>query len=319
MNKIAELRTIVEAELSAKIEQGEPKRLYEPIGYILALGGKRIRPAMVLAAYLAYNKDISNDARSLAAIVEMFHNFTLLHDDIMDGSALRRGQETVHIKWDEPTAILSGDLLQIIVYKHLHKIQNTQVLSDFDQMAVELCEGQMMDMEFEESDHVSNEDYLTMIRKKTAVLLAYSLKSGATLANAEPSQADKLYEIGIHLGLSFQLMDDYLDTFGSTAKVGKRIGGDILEQKKTYLWNAMYLALDQSQKADIEQLRSSLSEQEYIDHIVNLMEETGAKRATLELAQEHHRKAQELIKGLHANNDLSYLQDILQALDQRTS
>lgn len=319
MNKLDELKSITESKLVELKIDGQPSKLYAPINYILELGGKRIRPALVLAAYLTYDAELSADAKKLAAIVEMFHNFTLLHDDIMDGSAIRRGKPTVHKKWDEPTAILSGDLLQILVYQQLHQIQNDDIISDFDQMAIELCEGQMMDMEFETASEVHNDDYLLMIRKKTAVLLAYALKGGATLAGADTKQSLLMYEIGIHLGLSFQLMDDYLDAFGSSAKVGKRIGGDILEQKKTYLWNEMYRSLDSSKKAEIQQSRSTLSEEDYIEKVKQWMLETEAEKRTLDLAQLHHSQALQLIEELNVKNDLSYLKDILLALDQRSS
>lgn len=317
MNKLEELLKVIDQGVNELDFNGQPKKLYDPMRYILGLGGKRIRPALVLAAYKLFQSDLNKEVVDLALLVEMFHNFTLLHDDIMDGSPLRRGEPTVHVKWDEPTAILAGDLLQILVYKKLHGLDNTSVSSAFDHMAIELCEGQMMDMNFEDEGEVDNTDYLEMIRKKTAVLLAFSLYSGAKLANSTEEQAQKLYELGIHLGVSFQLMDDYLDTFGEHAKVGKRIGGDILEQKKTFLWNEMYKALDQQQRTQLSIWKAELSEETYIKKVSELMRDTQADIKTLALAEEHHKAALNLVSTLDHSNDIDYLNEILVLLDQR--
>lgn len=297
---------------------GSPNALYEPISYILGLGGKRIRPAMVLASFKLYKDTISKDVLELAEVVEMFHNFTLLHDDILDSADLRRGQQTVHKKWDEPTAILSGDLLQILVYQKLAKIGNLEILNLFNSVAVELCEGQMNDMQFEKMESVSNADYLEMIRQKTAVLLAFSLKAGALLGGAPTKDADDLYELGISIGLSFQLMDDYLDSFGEKAKVGKRIGGDILEKKKTYLWNEMWTSLDEAAKQEIKQAYE-LHEEETIQIVKAKMVTTKASEATLQLAQSYTDKSLDVLSRLSFPNDKAYLEEIVQLLAGRES
>jgi geranylgeranyl diphosphate synthase type II len=296
----------------------KPDRLYQPINYILSIGGKRIRPAMVLAAYKLYNQELSEEVLQLSQVVEMFHNFTLLHDDIMDKATLRRGKPVVHEKWDESTAILSGDLLQILVYEKLTKIGNWEVLNLFNRMAIELCEGQMKDMDFESAQAVKNEDYLDMIRQKTAVLLGFCLQSGALLGGATQTESEELYNLGIEIGLAFQLMDDYLDAFGEKAKVGKRIGGDILEKKKTYLWNSMWEKLPPASQQAI--IRSyDLDEEETIALVKQEMESSGAKNNTLALAESYSKKALNWIESLSVDGDKVYLQEIINLLAARQS
>jgi|TARA_B110000902_G_scaffold93077_1_gene110384 geranylgeranyl diphosphate synthase type II len=300
-------------------QPGSPRAVYEPISYILSLGGKRIRPAMVLAAYKLYKDDYSPEVIKVAQAVEMFHNFTLLHDDIMDNSPLRRGQETVHIKWNEATAILSGDLLQIQVYEKLADVGNVEILKLFNKMARELCEGQMNDMQFEQMHVVSNEAYLDMIRQKTAVLLGFSLQAGAILGGASKEEGEKLYNLGISIGLGFQLMDDYLDSFGETAKVGKRIGGDILEKKKTYLWNEMWGRIDASTQQEIEAVYTK-SEVEIIDFLKTKMTESGAKDFTVDLAQDYTAKSLTALDHFHNTiGDKGYLEEIVKMLSSRES
>ncbi|MEN8696909.1 MAG: polyprenyl synthetase family protein [Bacteroidia bacterium] len=320
MQKLKQLLTDLEPSIADIINQpGSPRAVYEPISYILSLGGKRIRPAMVLAAYKLYQDDYSTKVMQVAQAVEMFHNFTLLHDDIMDNSPLRRGQETVHIKWDEATAILSGDLLQIEVYEKLAEVGNVEILKLFNKTARELCEGQMNDMQFEQMDAVSNEAYLDMIRQKTAVLLGFSLQAGAILGGASKEEGEKLYDLGISIGLSFQLMDDYLDSFGETAKVGKRIGGDILEKKKTYLWNEMWSRIDATAQQEIKTIYSQ-SEPEIIAYIKTKMDESGAKDFTLDLAQDYTSKSLTALDSFIASTgDKTYLEEIVKMLAGRKS
>jgi geranylgeranyl diphosphate synthase type II len=320
VQKLKQLLTDLEPSIADIINQpGSPRAVYEPISYILSLGGKRIRPAMVLAAYKLYQDDYSTKVMQVAQAVEMFHNFTLLHDDIMDNSPLRRGQETVHIKWDEATAILSGDLLQIEVYEKLAEVGNVEILKLFNKMARELCEGQMNDMQFEQMDAVSNEAYLDMIRQKTAVLLGFSLQAGAILGGASKEEGEKLYDLGISIGLSFQLMDDYLDSFGETAKVGKRIGGDILEKKKTYLWNEMWSRIDATAQQEIKTIYSQ-SEPEIIAFIKTKMDESGAKDFTLDLAQDYTSKSLTALDSFIASTgDKTYLEEIVKMLAGRKS
>lgn len=317
MKYLKQLLSDLEPAITDAIKQpGSPRAVYDPISYILGLGGKRIRPAMVYAAYKLYEDVYSPEVTLLAQAVEMFHNFTLLHDDIMDNSPLRRGQETVHIKWDEPTAILSGDLLQIEVYEKLAEIGNVSILKLFNKMAIELCEGQMNDMQFEQHEEVSNADYLEMIRQKTAVLLGFSLQAGAILAGASDEDGEQLYELGISVGMGFQLMDDYLDSFGATAKVGKRIGGDILEKKKTYLWNEMWAVLDVQQRKGL--LESYGENEAYTISVVKeYMDKTEARNRTLTLAQSYTNESLTLIQHLKTSGDKSYLKEIVTMLAGR--
>ncbi len=318
MNKLKQLLNDLEPAIADIINQpGSPRAVYEPISYILGLGGKRIRPAMVFAAYKLYNDEYTDEVLKVAQAVEMFHNFTLLHDDIMDNSPLRRGQESVHIKWNDATAILSGDLLQIEVYEKLAEIGNVEILKLFNAMARELCEGQMNDMQFEQMDVVSNEGYLDMIRQKTAVLLGFSLQAGAVLGGASKEDGKKLYDLGISIGLGFQLMDDYLDSFGETAKVGKRIGGDILEKKKTYLWNEMWSRLNDEEKNNV--LASYSSETSAIAYVKETMDNSGAKDYTLKLAQEYTDLSLNSLQDFNTSGDKSYLEEIVHMLAGRES
>ena len=229
-------------DINAEIEKldwsREPKGLYEPIGYTLAAGGKRVRPQLALLATKLFGGK-EEDVLPAALALEVFHNFTLLHDDVMDKAEVRRGRPTVHVKWNENTAILSGDQMMIEAYKLLSQVPEKKLaktLRLFNQMATEICEGQQYDVDFESRDDVTIPEYMEMIRLKTSVLLATALRIGAYIAYANDEQQKKIYEYGIHVGLAFQIQDDMLDCYGDEATFGKAIGGDIAENKKTYLW-----------------------------------------------------------------------------------
>lgn len=216
----------------------EPKGLYEPIGYTLAAGGKRVRPQLALLATKLFGGK-EEDVLPAALALEVFHNFTLLHDDVMDKATVRRGRPTVHVQWNENTAILSGDQMMIEAYKLLIRVPEKKLaktLRLFNQMATEICEGQQYDVDFEAREDVTIPEYMEMIRLKTSVLLATALKIGAYIGYANDEQQKKIYEYGIHVGLAFQIQDDMLDCYGDEATFGKAIGGDIAENKKTYLW-----------------------------------------------------------------------------------
>lgn len=215
----------------------EPSSLYEPNRYFLKLGGKRVRPVLCLLGNELFD-DISIDAWHVATAIELFHNFTLIHDDIMDKAPLRRGMETVHTKFGESTALLAGDVMLVAAYDHLNKVSGkylSSILHIFNQTAREVCEGQQLDMDFENSLQVKMDDYLHMISLKTSVLLAASLKMGAILGGTGERNQNLLYEFGRKLGLAFQVQDDYLDAFGDPEKFGKQVGGDIKSNKKTFL------------------------------------------------------------------------------------
>lgn len=237
MKKIQEYTQLIEENLSAQNFNHQPLELYDPISYILSLGGKRLRPALCLAATDLFGGEVK-EAIQPALAIEVFHNFSLVHDDIMDEAPLRRGKLTVHKKWDANIAILSGDAMLVKSYQYVSQVSPQvlpQVLEVFSQTAIEVCEGQQYDLNFESLEDVSEEDYLNMIRLKTSVLLGCALKIGALIANASEKDAQAIYDFGVHIGIAFQIQDDILDAFGESDKFGKLSGGDILNDKKTIL------------------------------------------------------------------------------------
>lgn len=234
----------------------EPRQLYEPIAYHMALGGKRVRPVLALMACEAMGGNMER-ALDAALGLELFHNFTLLHDDVMDNADVRRGKPTVHFQWNDNTAILSGDTMLTIATQYIARTANWQVMDLFNKTAIEVYEGQQWDMDYEHRIDVSVDEYINMIRLKTSVLLGCALKMGALIADAGPEDADKLYEAGVNMGLAFQLRDDMLDVWGNPETFGKEIGGDIMNNKKTYLLiNAIRLA----QGDDADELRHWLND-----------------------------------------------------------
>jgi geranylgeranyl diphosphate synthase, type II len=232
----------------------QPASLYEPIRYLMALGGKRLRPMLTLLAYSLYKKDVQNVVK-YAAAVEAFHNFTLMHDDIMDKAPLRRGKPTVHEKWNVNTAILSGDVMLVKVYDMFLDINDGQlkrIFSAFNKCASEVCEGQQWDMEFETRHNVTEAQYLQMIKLKTAVLLGFSLELGAMLAGASSTDCILLREFGINIGVGFQLKDDLLDAYADSKKFGKQVGGDIIANKKTFLLIKSFALANRKQQQELQ-------------------------------------------------------------------
>ena len=302
-----------------------PQNLYLPIQYLLDLGGKRIRPLLTLMAGEAYGVS-AKDAMGAAMAVEVFHNFTLMHDDIMDKARLRRGKPTIHEKWDVNTAILSGDAMLIKAYQSLESYPTdvfkklTRLLS---KTAIEVCEGQQYDMDFETRSKTSQVEYLEMIRLKTAVLVGCALQMGAIIGGASEEDQQVIYDFGIQLGLAFQLQDDYLDTFGDQDTFGKKIGGDILEDKKTILY---HLALKTANEYQSEVLQSLLGgniqmdEEEKIRKVKALFEATGAHSATGDLIQHHSQLADiELEKLTIGEDQKNRFMDLKYWLMQRIS
>lgn len=238
MTELNQLSEDFNQYLSKKIQVKDPVNLYEPIKYILDLGGKRIRPLLVLLATDLFESDYKK-AFPAALAVEVFHNFTLIHDDIMDSASLRRGKQTVHHKWNENIGILSGDAMLIQAYSFIEEYPDDiyrKIMKVFNKTAIEVCEGQQYDMDFEQLQDVSINQYLDMIKLKTSVLLASAFEIGAIIANASDEDRKYMYNFGLNLGLAFQIQDDYLDTFGDEKSFGKKIGGDIIENKKTFLY-----------------------------------------------------------------------------------
>jgi geranylgeranyl diphosphate synthase, type II len=237
MKTIQELQQLINRAITEKHYNGNPKELYEPINYLLSLGGKRMRPVLLLMACNLFTDDIQK-AINPALAIEVFHNFTLVHDDIMDKAPLRRNKPTVHEKWNANAAILSGDVMLVEAYKLIMQVESgilPQVLTTLNNTAVGVCEGQQIDMNFEDISHVEPDEYIQMIRLKTAVLLGGALKIGALIGGGDAINAEMLYEFGINSGIAFQLQDDILDVYGDPEKFGKQVGGDILSNKKTFM------------------------------------------------------------------------------------
>lgn len=279
-----------------------PEKLYDPLRYFMTLGGKRIRPILTLLAAEMYDYPIEKSLNSALAI-EVFHNFTLMHDDIMDNASLRRGKPTVHEKWNPSIAILSGDTLLITAYQLL--IQNDALtlpglLQVFNTAAIEVCQGQQYDMDYEEKENVSIEEYINMIRLKTAVLLGAALKIGAMVSNAPVEDANHLEQFGVNVGIAFQLQDDFLDVYGEENKFGKHIGGDILANKKTFL---MLKALELAQGEDAILLKKWMQEDENpnqkIEAITQLYNKLGIQELTINEMRSYSSKAYDALDRIN--------------------
>jgi geranylgeranyl diphosphate synthase, type II len=256
MHTFEELSLAFKKKFEVRHFPQEPASLYEPGEYFLRLGGKRVRPVICLMGNELFD-EIGNDAYNVATAIELFHNFTLVHDDIMDAAPLRRGMPTVHTKYNPSTALLTGDVMMIVAYDYLNKINTTylhRILHLFNRTAKEVCEGQQMDMDFEQLETVSPQDYIRMIELKTSVLLAASVQMGAILGGASEHNCGHLYEFGRNLGIAFQVQDDYLDAFGDPAKFGKDAGGDIRQNKKTFLLIHALETADAAQKTELLEL-----------------------------------------------------------------
>lgn len=304
MKPLSEILQMVGRAVESLDWERSPRELYAPIAYTLALGGKRIRPALSLMAADMFDADLQT-VMPAALALEVFHNFTLLHDDVMDKAPLRRGRATVHEKWDENTAILSGDVMSIEAYRLLAMVPEQHlksVLDLFTKMAIEICEGQQMDMNFERQPKVTKDEYIEMIRLKTAVLLASSLKIGALMGEASLCDAELLYDFGINLGLAFQLQDDYLDVYGNEQTFGKAIGGDILCNKKTYM---MISALEVAKGDDAELLNkwlASCPSAEKVAAITSLYTKLHIDEVCRERIDFYHRKALDCLDKLSVDN-----------------
>lgn len=315
--------SFINAEIDKLNWSKQPIGLYEPIGYVLSLGGKRIRPAIMLMSYNLYADDMMSVIKPALGL-EVFHNFTLLHDDIMDRADMRRGQMTVHKKWDDNTAILSGDVMQIEAYKLIAETPKKhlkEVLDLFSKTAAEICEGQQLDMEFEERVNVSTDDYIEMIRLKTAVLMAAGAKIGAILGGGNDKDASNLYNFGKAIGLVFQLKDDLLDVYGNEESFGKKIGGDILCNKKTFL---LIQALKKSEGKDADELNYWLNnndenvEDEKIKAVTDIYNRLNIREICEEKMKYFYREALDnLDKVQIPNNKKSELRKLAEKLMYR--
>ncbi len=319
MKDLSQIAEIIEAEINNTSYLKDPENLYSPIEYTMEFGGKRIRPILLLISYQLFNDNIER-AFSPAKAIEIFHNFTLLHDDIMDKAPLRRGKITVHKKWNNNIAILSGDVMMIHAYQLLTQVESKYlktILNIFNKAAIEVCEGQQWDMDFESTDDVLLIDYMKMIEFKTAVLLAASLKIGAVLADANDKDQNHLYEFGLNMGIAFQLKDDLLDVFGTSKLFGKKIGGDILANKKTFLYLKALQISDISTKLKLKKLYTSKDEYDTkVENVKNIFLDLNIKKHTLDLMKAYYIKAMKHLDAIDSDKK-SPLIDFADKLMQR--
>lgn len=307
MHSIQQYQEFISDYLQSQSAIKEPKNLYEPIQYILQLGGKRMRPILTLLSAEVFNAEYEK-ALPAALAVEVFHNFSLVHDDIMDDAPLRRGNVTVHEKWDINTGILSGDAMLILAYQYFENYEPhvfRELAKLFSKTALEVCEGQQWDVDFETRTDVSIPDYLKMIECKTAVLVAAAMKMGAIIAQTSEENAQLIYNFGLNLGLAFQLQDDYLDAFGDPKTFGKQVGGDIIENKKTYLLIKAIEFASPEEKQQLLQLFSVHLDDntEKIDTVKQLFITTGAAQATQNAIADFTAKAFEIVTQMNISED----------------
>jgi geranylgeranyl diphosphate synthase type II len=306
MNKLEGYKQKINKFLAQENFKKNPANLYAPIDYTLKLGGKRLRPILALAACDLFDGNVE-DALKPAIGLEIFHNFTLLHDDIMDDAPQRRGKETVYKKWNSNIAILSGDTMFALAYKYVGMAGKnlSGILETFTQTAIEVCEGQQFDMDFESREDVGINDYLEMIRLKTAVLLGASLKIGALVANASKEQANLLYDFGVNAGLAFQLKDDWLDAFGDEAKFGKSIGGDILANKKTYLYLKCHEKASSPDRSKLKELFTikPINQKLKIEKVLGLYDKYKVNEESVKEMEHFLKLALESIKNTKASEN----------------
>ena len=320
---IAEYLKLIEAEIKKQKFGSEPKSLYEPIRYIMNLGGKRLRPLLTVLSYSLYKNDLDKIV-PYATAVEAFHNFSLLHDDIMDKAPLRRGKATVHEKWNVNTAILSGDVMLVRVYDLFLTLDEKKlkaVLKIFNTCAAEVCEGQQWDMEFETKSKVSEAQYIDMIRLKTAVLLGFSLELGALLANAPKEEREALKEFGVNIGIGFQLKDDLLDVYADKKKFGKQVGGDIIANKKTFLLiKALEKAKGKTKQELIKWLSAKkINKQQKVNAITAIYDSIGIPQLTEKKIEDYFSKGFSCLDKIEASENKKQLIVFTQDLIKRQS
>ena len=307
MNHLETYRQSLEHTLEKVIAVKEPNQLYEPIHYIINLGGKRLRPVLTLLTADFFGGDYSK-AMNAALAVELFHNFSLIHDDIMDNAPLRRGEETVHEKWDLNTGILSGDAMLILAYQLFESYEPAlflELAKLFSKTALQVCEGQQYDVDFETRDDVTLVEYIKMIDYKTAVLIGAAMKMGAIVAEASTKCKEDIYEFGRNLGIAFQLQDDYLDAFGNPETFGKQVGGDIIANKKTFLYLTAVQKSSNETRTQLQQHFVTMPEDpsEKIKEVKELFSSTGAATATLNEIERYTNKANALLDDIQLSED----------------
>lgn len=322
MYTIEQLRDIVKSEMAKQEYVEEPYSLFEPIKYILEDGGKRLRPILTLMAYNLYREDIERVLKSAIGI-EIFHNYTLLHDDVMDDAELRRGRLTVHKKWNSNVAILSGDAAAVTAYKYIEHVEDEylrRAIDGFNQVAMDVCKGQQYDMEFETRQNVTEDEYIHMIYLKTSVLIAGSLRHGALIAGAPEHEYNALYDFGGFLGLAFQLQDDYLDVYGDVKVFGKNIGGDIVSNKKTYM---LIKALELASPEQREELwnwilKKDFNHEEKIKAVTRIYNELKIDEVAEAAIDKYLKKSREILDTIDVPTERKrFLYEVIEGLGGR--
>ena len=294
MQTLSQLNLIIEGELGKIAYPNTPQKLYQPIDYVMGLGGKRMRPILLLMAHQLFDENIEK-AIPPALGIEIFHNFTLLHDDIMDNAPIRRGKQTVHEKWNQNVAILSGDTMLVQAYQLLSDVDKSivkEMIAVFSKAATQVCEGQQWDMDFEIQKDVTLQEYLKMIEYKTAVLLAASLQIGGITANASKENQNNLYHFGLNMGIAFQLKDDLLDAFGNPDEFGKQIGGDIIANKKTFLYlKALQLANDKQKESLVKYFKTQKQTKQKVMGVKTIFTDLDIPKHTVDMMKAYYTKA----------------------------
>ncbi|MDP3453108.1 MAG: polyprenyl synthetase family protein [Bacteroidales bacterium] len=308
MFTISEIDSIVEKGIFSLDLKGEPGELYNPIEYLISIGGKRLRPKIAILTYNLFSDKIDRSIIYPALGLEIFHGFTLIHDDIMDNAEMRRNQLTVHKRWNNNIAILSGDVMCIKSYQYVSEApadKLKKVIDLFSLTAAQVCEGQQYDMNFESLSFITMDDYIKMIGLKTAVLIAASAKIGSIIGGAPSATSDAIYNYGYQLGLAFQIKDDYFDSFGDSALFGKKIGGDIICGKKTWLLAESLKRCDPAKRKTLQDLirRNDIGEKEKIERVLSIFDELGIKSAAEEAMDSYHKKAIDALSTASLSKD----------------
>ena len=319
MDFIKDYTLFLEKEIENIKFPSDPSNLYNPLTYFLTLGGKRMRPMATLIAGDLFGAEIE-ETKYAALAIELFHNFSLIHDDIMDKAPLRRGKVTVHEKWNDNIAILSGDVLFVKAYELLAKNDCKYLLpllACFNRTAVEVCEGQQLDMDFEKREDVSLDEYLNMIRLKTSVLLGAAFEMGAIIGEASEENIKNIYAFGVNLGLAFQIQDDLLDLYGESEKVGKRKGGDILADKKTILSILARSSANSSQKEELIQIQKETNVESKINRTIDLFQTLNIKEKCISVMEDYYFKAKKSIDAIETESSKDKLLTLFKILQQR--
>jgi geranylgeranyl diphosphate synthase type II len=319
MNSLETYSKLIEKEIASFSFPSNPLNLYDPLRYFMTLGGKRMRPMLTLMSAKLFHKTVE-ESMSAALAVELFHNFSLIHDDIMDAAPLRRAKETVHEKWTTNIAILSGDVLFVKAYEEICKNPThliPELLNVFKRTAVEVCEGQQMDMDFETRTDVSSEEYIEMIRLKTSVLLGCALEMGAIIGETSFENRKALYNFGVHLGIAFQIQDDLLDLYGNPEKVGKQVGGDVLANKKTLLSILAKSNASDDQLVILQSLQNEQNQTEKLTQTISIFESLNVQEKCKNEMSKHYSRAMDALKSISENVAYDELEELAEFLFHR--